>query len=123
MNTSMSPRASIRPKWTLRPWARRSRRQGVQRQALGVVEIEGGMGRHHHPSTAGAMRGDSGGKELHRGMVEAERGLVEQPEFGRRGGEAGERQADRKSVVSGKSVSVRGDLGGRRFIKKKNKQK
>src|SRR3546814_19603172 len=29
--------------------------------------------------------------------------------------------ADRKSVVSGKSVSVRVDLGGRRIIKKKNK--
>src|SRR3546814_17838875 len=28
-------------------------------------------------------------------------------------------QADRKSVVSGKSVSVRVDLGGRRIIKKK----
>src|SRR3546814_18959625 len=28
---------------------------------------------------------------------------------------------DRKSVVKGKSVSVRVDLGGRRFIKKKNK--
>src|SRR3546814_14892931 len=27
-------------------------------------------------------------------------------------------QADRKSVVSGKSVSVRGDIGGRRIIKK-----
>src|SRR3546814_11560364 len=30
------------------------------------------------------------------------------------------RQADRKSVVQGKSVSVRVDLGGRRIIKKKN---
>src|SRR3546814_17756062 len=30
--------------------------------------------------------------------------------------------ADRKSVVSGKSVSVRVDLGGRRIIKKKKKQ-
>src|SRR3546814_18290237 len=30
-----------------------------------------------------------------------------------------EAQADRKSVVSGKSVSVRVDLGGRRIIKKK----
>src|SRR3546814_8566353 len=30
--------------------------------------------------------------------------------------------ADRKSVVSGKSVSVRVDLGGRRIIKKKNNQ-
>src|SRR3546814_9984769 len=29
---------------------------------------------------------------------------------------------DRKRVVSGKSVSVRVDLGGRRFIKKKNKK-
>src|SRR3546814_21119054 len=28
---------------------------------------------------------------------------------------------DRKSVVSGKSVSVRVDLGGRRYMKKKNK--
>src|SRR3546814_11507642 len=33
-------------------------------------------------------------------------------------------QADRKSVVEGKSVSVRVDLGGRRIIKKtKNKRK
>src|SRR3546814_16732986 len=31
--------------------------------------------------------------------------------------------ADRKSVVSGKSVSVRVDLGGRRIIKKKKKHK
>src|SRR3546814_21146467 len=30
-------------------------------------------------------------------------------------------QADRKSVVKGKSVSVRGDLGGRLYIKKKYK--
>src|SRR3546814_11250683 len=33
------------------------------------------------------------------------------------------RQGDRKSVVSGKSVSVRVDLGGRRIIKKKNNSK
>src|SRR3546814_15826103 len=32
---------------------------------------------------------------------------------------ANESGSDRKSVVSGKSVSVRVDLGGRRFIKKK----
>src|SRR3546814_13370661 len=31
--------------------------------------------------------------------------------------------SDRKSVVSGKSVSVRGDLGGRLIIKKKEKRK
>src|SRR3546814_18347963 len=33
--------------------------------------------------------------------------------------EHAEQQADRKSVVEGKSVSVRVDLGGRRIIKKK----
>src|SRR3546814_11785471 len=33
--------------------------------------------------------------------------------------EVGQHQIDRKSVVSGKSVSVRVDLGGRRIIKKK----
>src|SRR3546814_20108739 len=37
-------------------------------------------------------------------------------------GEVGEQhEEDRKSVVSGQSVSVRVDLGGRRIIKKKNK--
>src|SRR3546814_19701698 len=33
------------------------------------------------------------------------------------------RTGDRKSVVEGKSVSVRVDLGGRRIIKKKNNKK
>src|SRR3546814_16143256 len=33
------------------------------------------------------------------------------------------RKSDRKSVVSGKSVSVRGDLGGRRTIKTKTIKK
>src|SRR3546814_17244840 len=33
------------------------------------------------------------------------------------------RETDRKSVVEGKSVSVRVDLGGRRIIKKKKKNK
>src|SRR3546814_19469323 len=33
------------------------------------------------------------------------------------------READRKSVVSGKSVSVRVDLGGRRIIKKTDKRR
>src|SRR3546814_15587073 len=39
-------------------------------------------------------------------------GSVPDPRFGKGG--------DRKSVVSGKGVSVRVDLGGRRSIKKKN---
>src|SRR3546814_14834683 len=39
-------------------------------------------------------------------------------QFGREFGIFGAETADRKSVVSGKSVSVRVDLGGRRIIKK-----
>src|SRR3546814_17822862 len=47
-----------------------------------------------------------------------------QPLGGRRPGDGAIRgQGDRKSVVSGKSVSVRVELGGRRIIKKKNKTK
>src|SRR3546814_20311136 len=42
---------------------------------------------------------------------------IERPRLGCGCGE------DRKSVVSGKSVSVRVDLGGRRIIKKKTKKK
>src|SRR3546814_16995530 len=38
-----------------------------------------------------------------------------------RPGPAGVSETDRKSVEEGKSVSVRGDLGGRRIIKKKKK--
>src|SRR3546814_11845755 len=37
-------------------------------------------------------------------------------------GRDGARPGDRKSVVEGKSVSVRVDLGGRRIIKKKTKK-
>src|SRR3546814_14835097 len=44
------------------------------------------------------------------------RGHLREP-FGR---SAGQRERDRKSAVSGKSVSVRVDLGGPRIIKKKN---
>src|SRR3546814_20592806 len=45
------------------------------------------------------------------------------PGADRRQGRGGRRDfgADRKRVVSGKSVSVRVDLGGRRIIKKKKK--
>src|SRR3546814_13178299 len=38
-------------------------------------------------------------------------------------GQPRRRRADRKSVVSGKSGSVRVDLGGRQIIKKKKRQK
>src|SRR3546814_12179065 len=69
--------------------------------------------------------GDQGDEE----REEAEREGGERGEAGR-GGHAdrgastvmpGLFRQDRKSVVSGKSVSVRVDLGGRRIIKKKKK--
>src|SRR3546814_11335716 len=44
------------------------------------------------------------------------------PSTSRRSGNDRKRTLDRKSVVEGKSVSVRVDLGGRRIIKKKKKQ-
>src|SRR3546814_20191282 len=37
--------------------------------------------------------------------------------------DSADNKTDRKSVVSGKSVSVRVDLGGRRIIKKKKQQR
>src|SRR3546814_11428087 len=40
--------------------------------------------------------------------------------YDRRGGPVCSRVSDRKSVGEGKSVSVRGDFGGRRINKKKN---
>src|SRR3546814_12143782 len=39
------------------------------------------------------------------------------------GAKEGAKEGDRKSVVEGKSVSVRVDLGGRRIIKKKTQNK
>src|SRR3546814_17575578 len=49
----------------------------------------------------------------------SDRAAQEAREF-HRGGRAQRPWADRQSVVSGKRVSVRVDLGGRRIIKKKN---
>src|SRR3546814_17714109 len=49
------------------------------------------------------------------------RGQGRQSQRQRLFGVAGGGDRDRKSVVSGKSVSVRVDLGGRRIIKKKKK--
>src|SRR3546814_19180298 len=63
-------------------------------------------------------------------LVEGQQSLLRkiQPAWGGRRGCSpvagpahGARDVDRKSVVSGKSVSVRVDLGGRRIIKKKKK--
>src|SRR3546814_16556960 len=47
--------------------------------------------------------------------------LVAHREHGIDAGEAAGAPQDRKSVGEGKSVSVRVDLGGRRLLKKKNK--
>src|SRR3546814_13003946 len=44
------------------------------------------------------------------------------PDFGRQPCDRRHDGEDRKSVVEGKGVSVRVDLGGRRFIKKKKKK-
>src|SRR3546814_14282233 len=65
---------------------------------------------HGHQFRRGAWRD-------HRGLSGSDLGLV----LGFRRG--GVWHADRKRVVSGKSVSVRVDLGGRRLIKKKIKKK
>src|SRR3546814_11788907 len=52
-----------------------------------------------------------------------QRDLAEQAQVGHTGHRRNHAEAgDRKSVVSGKSVSVRVALGGRRIIKKKTKQ-
>src|SRR3546814_11818463 len=56
-------------------------------------------------------------------ILPLEAGLVDIPALDLSPEAAGAiRQGDRKSVVEGKSVSVRVDLGGRRIIKKKNVQ-
>src|SRR3546814_17259821 len=54
-------------------------------------------------------------------LVEGDAVDIVDPRIGVRG--AGEGQQDRKSVVEGKSVSVRVDIGVRGLIKKKNTNK
>src|SRR3546814_21111418 len=62
---------------------------------------------------------DEGGREdQHPGGGHAEPVPERNPAHHQGAGD--EHQQDRKSVVSGKSVSVRVDLGGRRILKKKN---
>src|SRR3546814_19678970 len=73
------------------------RESGKQRRANARND-----GQHHHL--------DARGNHIAEYTLGQERCLV--PE---------RKRQDRKSVVEGKSVSVRVDLGGRRIIKKKNK--
>src|SRR3546814_18648698 len=73
-----------------------------------------------------AERGISQARGRRRGAGQGVRGAPPRRGVGRRG-PSGQAQrfpyrGERKSVVSGKSVAVRVDLGGRRIIKKKNTQ-
>src|SRR3546814_15172969 len=77
---------------------------GVQTCALPIC-------RHRHAQRLGP--GDERGARL---------GLVVPGEVDRAGLRARQPRPDRKSVVLGKRVSVRVDLGGRRLIKKKKQQ-
>src|SRR3546814_17244582 len=65
---------------------------------------------HHYQGFAGAARSRSAGAV---GRAAAGQRFGQPDHAGRRA------ETDRKSVVSGKSVSVRVDIGGRRIIKKK----
>src|SRR3546814_15023875 len=79
---------------------------------LAVERGEPAAGRRHSPHLPGATAARTGGRR---------RAARNQPAPRRRTDERG--RSDRKSVVSGKSGSVRVDLGGRRIIKKKKQQK
>src|SRR3546814_20866267 len=68
---------------------------------------------HRHGGASqdrGVERGD---------IVAAEHGAVDREGRAADGAGAGGLKADRKSVVEGKGVSVRVDIGGRRILKKK----
>src|SRR3546814_7402540 len=85
----------------------------------------GGEGRGRAAAlAAGNRREDAGAPAAH----PARRAAVHRPDqraaaaVAQRARARRHRCQDRKSVVSGKSVSVRVALGGRRIIKKKNKQ-
>src|SRR3546814_17254899 len=97
---------------------------------LGVVHRIGRQERLDHVARAGEGRGayrveleraggrvgDDGDRRGGLGFFECRVGEVGQALEQREVGQ------DRKSVVEGKSVSVRGGLGGRRIIKKKKKR-
>src|SRR3546814_11545812 len=81
----------------------------------GLLELGGGEGQAPHPADRAGVD-QVLGPELVGELAEVELGHHD-PRI------AAEHLADRKSVVQGKSVSVRVDLGGRRIITKKKKQK
>src|SRR3546814_11244744 len=77
-----------------------------------AASAEGGGGSHPGGAAEDAACGQPGAARI----VEIEQAADELS-----GGEKAGHRRDRKSVVSGKRVSVRVALGGRRIIKKKNK--
>src|SRR3546814_13652264 len=89
---------------------------GVQTCALPIWIAGGGADQEEVQNDNRQKNDDSlddtlGNERQHRGI----RGKTEQADRPKQAPHA----ADRKSVVEGKSVSVRADLGGRRTIKKK----
>src|SRR3546814_18483548 len=86
-------------------------RQGIR---LGVVARLGGQGH----CAAGCARRDRRVLRAHPPLQSDRHGRTAPAVQGRRHRRLA---TDRKSVVKGKSVSVRVDLGGRRIIKKKNR--
>src|SRR3546814_1536628 len=78
--------------------------------------------RHLEPfRAADPAAGDAGNQVPGSGIPEQDRDPVDLHHLEQHGHDGAEE--DRKSVVSGKSVSVRVDLGGRRIIKKKQRKK
>ena len=49
--------------------------EGAQVQGLGVLRIEGRVGRGDHPAAGAAVFGDGGAQPFQRGGVEADRGV------------------------------------------------
>src|SRR3546814_12744583 len=75
-----------------------------------------GAARRERAGRAGDAAGGGAAAHLRRGIDRGRAGRGQAA----RGGQPAAAGGDRKSVVEGKSVSVRVDLGGRRIIKKKN---
>src|SRR3546814_17032409 len=67
----------------------------------------------------GVGRADDGAEQKRFEPGQAEEVVRHRTDGARRKHAADRRQPDRKSAVTGKSVSVRGDLGGRRIINTK----
>src|SRR3546814_13133127 len=86
----------------------------------GAVAQRGGRGRARCPKSAGGIR-----REFRRPLAaaanreRADAGTACRAAGRQRTVDLGVGTRDRKSVVSGKSVSVRVDIGGRRILKKK----